>query len=86
MNTQVPIMTLDIQSHTQKQLTPPLMSVDWSPSNKLIVGGVANGHWAIWDIAQTRYYCMLLKIDYSKNISSHFVSWMESLYQRMYCE
>jgi WD40 repeat protein len=54
MNTEVPIMTLDVWSHTH-QLTPPLLSVDWSPSNNLIVGGVANGSWALWDVAQSRY-------------------------------
>jgi nuclear pore complex protein Nup37 len=55
MNTQVPIMTLDITSHTHQQLTPPLLSVDWLPSNYLLIGGVANGHWAIWDVSQSRY-------------------------------
>ena len=55
MNTEVPIMTLNVTSHSH-QLTPPLLSVDWSPSNSLIVGGVASGHWCIWDVAQSRYY------------------------------
>lgn len=54
MNTETPIMTLDVWSHTH-QLTPPLLSVDWSPSNSLMVGGVACGSWALWDVAQSRY-------------------------------
>ena len=53
MNTEVPIMTLDVWSPAH-QLGPPLLSVDWSPSNNLVVGGVANGYWAIWDVAQSR--------------------------------
>ena len=69
MNTETPIMTLDVFSHTH-HLTPPLLSVDWSPSNSLMVGGVASGSWALWDVAQSRYIyiahymiSLLLKID-----------------------
>ncbi|XP_064397452.1 nucleoporin Nup37-like isoform X2 [Halichondria panicea] len=44
--TEVPIMCLETG-------TAPLMSVDWSPSNSLYVGGVASGSWFVWDVSQS---------------------------------
>ena len=48
ITTATPIMSLDAPS-------PPLMAVDWAPTNSLKVGGVANGNWCLWDIAKSRY-------------------------------
>ncbi len=50
--TEVPIMCLETG-------TSPLMSVDWSPSNSLYVGGVASGSWFVWDVSQSRYVCTI---------------------------
>ena len=32
----------------------PLMSADWSPSNPVMVGGVALDDWHIWDVSRSR--------------------------------
>ena len=50
LSTEVSIMSLDAGA-------APLMSVDWSPSNSLYVGGVASGSWCVWDISHSR--CVL---------------------------
>ncbi len=42
-----PILSLDCPA-------PPLRDVDWSPSNSLLVGGVAGGNWFLWDLSQSR--------------------------------
>ncbi len=72
--TEVPIMCLETGA-------APLMSVDWSPSNSLYVGGVANGSWFVWDTSQSRYALFFLPLTLIAYItfvrSVHFLNYLK---------
>ena len=79
LSTEVPIQSLDAPF-------PPLLSVDWSPTNPLAVGGVCTGDWCIWDLSKSRYrHTNSTKIIVVKDSGRFFNAvshWLENLYPK----